>query len=241
MRQRDHVAATVTRNTTHEGGPFAIRDLAPGGARLVGPLEVFEGERVQLQIELDEPLQLVADVVSVDRQRKVVEVAFRGVTGEALAAIERSIAEMLERVRASAPPTVLIAHPVVDISSALERDLARVGVAARVTPALSEVAELLADRTTRFVGVVFAGSFGEDLGPALQHLEETRGELRRVILFADQIDKIEHPAARRVDAVLRTPWRFKGLARALDLPSDSVVTTYDQLVALQMPIGKPRA
>ncbi|NVB79108.1 MAG: PilZ domain-containing protein [Kofleriaceae bacterium] len=241
MKQRDHVAATVTRNTKRESGTFAIRDLAPGGARLVGQLDVFEGERVQLQIELDEPLQLVADVVTVDRQRKVVEVAFRGVTGEALAKIERSIADMIDRVRASAPPTVLIAHPVVDISSALERDLARVGVAARVCATLAEVGDLLADRTTRFVGVVLAGSFGEDLGPALQHLEETRSELRRVILFGDQIEKVEHPAARRVDAVLRTPWRFKGLARALDVPSESVVTTYDQLVALQMPIGtKPR-
>jgi hypothetical protein len=76
----------------------------------------------------------------------------------------------------------------------------------------------------------------------LEALEQARPDIRRVILSGDQIDKIDHPAARRVDAVLRTPWRFKGLARALDLPSEDVVTTYDQLVALQMPIGtKPRS
>ncbi len=241
MTKRAHVTATITRNTTAESAAFAIRDLSPGGARLVGPLDVFEGERVKLVIELDEPMTLVADVVTVDRQRKVVEVAFRGVAGEALAQIERSIAEMIERVRASAPPTVLIVHPVVDVSSALERDLARVGVAARVCATLAELPDALADRATRFVGVVLAGSFGEALGAPLLQLEQTRGELRRVILFGDQIEKLEHPAARRVDAVLRTPWRFKGLARALDVPSESVVTTYDQLVALQMPIGgKPR-
>jgi hypothetical protein len=227
---RDHV--TLVRSSGDRGA-FAIRDLSPGGARLVGTLDVFEGERVQLTIELDEPLQLAADVVSVDRQRKVVEVAFRGSTKEALATIERSIAEMLERVRASAPPTVLVAHPIVDVSSALERDLARVGVGARVCGTLAEIDELLADKQTRFIGAVLAGSFGEALGPILERLEET--ELRRVILWGDQIDKLEHPAASRVDAVLRTPWRWKGLARALGLPSEDVVTTYDQLVALKPP------
>jgi hypothetical protein len=240
MKQRDHVAATVVRSTK-ESAAFAIRDLSPGGARLVGQLDVFEGERVQLQIELDEPLQINADVVHVDRQRKVVEVAFRGVADDALAQIERSIAEMIERVRASAPLTVLIVHPSLESSSALERDLARVGVAGRVCTTLSELADHLGDNATRFIGVIVAGSFGEALGPVLQQLEESRTDLRRVILFGDQIEKIDHPAARRVDAVLRTPWRFKGLARALDLPSEDVVTTYDQLVALQMPIGsKPR-
>jgi hypothetical protein len=59
-----------------------------------------------------------------------------------------------------------------------------------------------------------------------------------VLLFGDQIKKLEHPAASRVHAVLRTPWHFKGLARALELPPDSVVTTYDQLVALQDPNKK---
>jgi PilZ domain len=235
MKQPDHVPATIVRSSK-ESGAFAVRDLSPSGARLVGQLDVYEGEVVQLRLELDDPLQLAANVVHVDRQRKVIEVSFRGVSDDALAKIQRSIAEMIKRVRASAP-TVLIVHPMLDVSSALERDLARVGVGARVTATLDTVNALIADAAVSFVGVVVAGSFGGALGPVLQHLEDSRPELRRVILFGDQIEKIDHPAAGRVDAVLRTPWRFKGLARALDIPSESVVTTYDQLVALQMPIG----
>jgi len=235
--QRDHVAVTVVRSTK-ETGAFAIRDLSPGGARLVGALDVFEGEHVQLQIELDEVLEVLADVTHVDRQRRVIEVVFRGLTDEGLAQIERSIADMIDRVRATAPPAVLIAHPTVDVSSALERDLARVGVAAHVIATLDEIADQLADKAINFVGVIAAGSFGEALGPVLEQLESKHAGLRRVILFGEQLDKIDHPATNRVDAVLRTPWRFKGLARALGLPLDDVVTTYDQLVALQMPIGK---
>src|SRR3954467_1614396 len=108
MAQRDHVAATITRIVSSEQGAFAVRDLSPGGARLVGSLDVFEGERVQLTIEIDNPVQITADIVHVDRQRKVVEVVFRDVTDEVLAQIQRSIAELLEQVRALAPATVLI-------------------------------------------------------------------------------------------------------------------------------------
>jgi hypothetical protein len=237
VSQSDHVEVTVVRST-QERAKFAVRDLAPGGARLVGKLELFEGEHVQLELALDEPLQVFADVTRIDRQRRVIEVEFRGLTGDALAQIEAAISAMLERVRATAAPTVLIVHPALEVSSALERDLARVGVGARVIGTLAELADQLDDRTAKLVGLIFAGSFGDPVGPALEQLEAKHPGVRRVILFGDQIDKIEHPAANRVDAVLRTPWRFKGLARALDLPLDDVKTTYDQLVALQMPIGK---
>ena len=67
----------------------------------------------------------------------------------------------------------------------------------------------------------------------LQRVEELHPKLSRVILFGEQIQRFDHPAFGRVHAVLRTPWRFKGLARALDVPADSVVTTYQQLVALK--------
>lgn len=235
MPDRDRVEAKIIR-ASQERGSFAIRDLSSGGARLVGPrLEVFEGEPIQLEIDLDEPVTLTAEVTRVDRQRSVVEVAFRGLSADALAQIERSIAELLSRVRDSAPPTVLVIHPTLDVSAALERDLARVGVAARVRAALDTLADDLSDRAVRYTGVVVAGSLGEAIGVALEHVETQHAELRRVILFGDQIQKIEHPAASRVHAVLRTPWHFKGLARALELPPDSVVSTYDQLVALQVP------
>ena len=213
---------------------FAVRDLSPDGARLVGHLDLFEQEQVVLTIDLDPPLEIGAEVTRVDRQHKIVDVAFRA-AGDARANIERSIAQLIERVRAAASPTVLIVHPSVEVSSALERDLARVAVAAHVT------ASLPTELDPSLVAVIVAGSFGEALGPLLHQLEQTRPDVRRVILFGEQIEKIDHPAASRVDAVLRTPWHFKGLARALDLPTDSVVTTYDQLVALKMPIGKPRS
>lgn len=236
MTERDRVAATMVR-ASKERGAFAVRDLAPDGARLVGQLDVYEGEQVQVSIELDEVLLVLAEVVHVDRQRKVVQVAFRGLTDETRAQIDRAIVQMIERARASAPRTVLIVHPTVDVSNALERDLARVRVAAIVCASLADLDDRLEDKAVRFIGVIVSGSFGEQLGPVLERLEQTRADLRRVILFGDQIEKIEHPAAARVNAVLRTPWRFKGLSRALELPSDDVVTTYDQLVALQMPIG----
>jgi hypothetical protein len=240
MKQQGHVAVTVVRSTK-ESGSFAIRDMSAGGARLVGALDVFEGERVQLNIELDDAVQLFADVVHVDRQRKVIEVRFQGLTADALAQIERSITALLEAARTAAPATVVIVHPALEVSNALERDLARVAVAARVCESLAALLEQLRDTSARFIGVIVAGTFGEDVGPVLQQLEEQHPDVRRVILFGDRVDSIEHPAARRVDAILRTPWRFKGLARALDLPAEDVVTTYDQLVALQMPIGtKPK-
>lgn len=225
------VKATLVRGTK-ERGVYAVRDLSRTGARLVGALDVFEREPVLLMIELAEPLTLTAEVMRVDRQRKVVEVEFRGVTAEALARIDESIAVMLKSTTSS---TVLVVHPAVAMSSALERDLARVRVGARVLGTLQGVDAALAGGD--FIGIVVSGSLGEPVGPILELCETTYPQVRRVLLFDEQIAKLEHPATRRVDAVLRTPWRFKGLARALDLPSDDVVTTYDQLVALQMPIG----
>lgn len=226
--------ATVIRGT-HDSARFAIRDLSPGGARLVGELPLYEGERVRLKIELAEVVEIACDVVHVDRQRKVAEVVFRGLAADALAHIERSIGAMLAAVRAESPPTVLIAHPVVEVSSALERDLARIGLAARVVGAVGDALWQLEDRSVRYIGAIVSGSFGDELGPVLQQLEQAHPGVRRVLLHGEQIARIDHPAAGRVDAVLRTPWHFKGLARALDVPGDSVVTTYDQLVALKKP------
>ena len=99
------------------------------------------------------------------------------------------------------------------------------------------VADQLADPDVRFTAVVLAGSFGEQAGAVLQELEDRFAPLRRVLLFGEQIEPIAHPAAARVHAVLRTPWHFKGLARALELPPDNILTTYDQLKALNLEIG----
>lgn len=222
---------TLVRATTGERREVAIRDLAEGGARLVGTIDVFEGERVQLVLALDgEPVQVAADVARVDRQRQVVEVGFRELTPEARAQIARSIASLLDA--ASRAATVLVVHPALDVAGALERDLARVAIAARVC---TRPDDALAHLDPSVIGVVVAGSYGEAAGALLAELEQHHPQLRRVLLFGEQLEKIEHPAARRVHAVLRTPWRFKGLARALERSTDEVVTTYDQLVALQLP------
>src|ERR1051325_7553619 len=108
--------ATVIRGT-QDTGRFAIRDLSPGGARIVGELPLYEGEHIRLRIELAEVVEVICDVIHVDRQRKVAAVVFRGLAADALAHIEQSISAMLAAVRAESPPTVLIAHPVVELSS----------------------------------------------------------------------------------------------------------------------------
>lgn len=236
MKPTDRVVATIVR-TTKQRGELAIRDLSVEGARLVGPLELFESERVTIELPFEQPLQVTAEVTHVDRQRKVIEVEFRGLSAQASQRIEQSIAQMLARVRAAAPPTVLVVHPEVEVSSALERDLARVGVGARVIATPLGFADQLADSDVRFTAVVLAGSFGEQAGSVLQELEERFPQLRRVLLFGEKIEPIAHPAAARVHAVLRTPWHFKGLARALELPPDNILTTYDQLQALNLEIG----
>jgi hypothetical protein len=223
--------ATVVRSN-NESARFAIRDLSPGGARLVGELHVHEGERLRLQIELAEPIEIDAEVTLVDQQRKLAEVAFRGVAGDALAQIERAIGDLLTRVRDAAPATVLIIHPSVEVSSALERDLARIDVGARVLASSADLAWQLQDKSTRFVGAIVSGML-PDVGDALDRVERHDPALRRIVLFGEQIERLDHPALSRVHALLRTPWRFKGLARSLEVPMDRVVTTYDQLVALK--------
>ena len=217
-----------------EASRFAVRDLSGGGARLVGDTRLFEGELVWIRFELPVPVEIAAEVVRVDDQRKTADVTFRDVSGEALAQIEISIAALIAGVREASPPTVLVLHPEVSVSSALERDLARIGVAARALASSADLAWVLEDRAVKYIGVIVSGQ-DDALGPSLAYLEEKQPDLRRVVLYADQIRKSEHPAVGRVHAVLRTPWHFKGLTRALGVSMESVVTTYDQLVALKLP------
>jgi hypothetical protein len=226
--------ATVTR-ASKESSRFAIRDLSGGGARLVGDTRLFEGELVWIRFELDVPIEIAADVTKFDDQRKTADVTFRDVPPEAAAQIELAIAALISGVREAAPPTVLVLHPEVSVSSALERDLARIGVAARVLASATndDLAWLLEDRAVKYIGVVISGALAS-LGPSLEYLEGKQPDLRRVVLYGDQITKNNHPAVGRVHAVLRTPWHFKGLSRALGVSMENVVTTYDQLVALKL-------
>jgi hypothetical protein len=226
--------ATVTR-ASKESSRFAIRDLSGGGARLVGDTRLFEGELVWIRLELDVPIEIAANVTKFDDQRKTADVTFRDVPPEAAAQIELAIASLISGVREASPPTVLVLHPEVSVSSALERDLARIGIAARVLASAStdDLAWLLEDRAVKYIGVVISGAL-TSLGANLEYLENKQPDLRRVVLYGDQITKNKHPAVGRVHAVLRTPWHFKGLSRALGVSMDNVVTTYDQLVALKL-------
>jgi hypothetical protein len=43
--------------------------------------------------------------------------------------------------------------------------------------------------------------------------------VKRALLFGDQLESIDHEVSRGVDAVLRTPWRIRALARAIGIDS----------------------
>ena len=158
-------------------------------ARLAGPLRLLEGERIELRIGRGAALARrrghALRPAASDRARRVPRCR-----PDVLAQIERSIVDLLARVRAEAPPTAVIVHPKPDVSGALERDLARIKVAACVCTNVAELDELLADRGVRYVAVVV----GIDHGPILQHVEDRHPDLRRVALYGEQIAKIDHPA-----------------------------------------------
>src|SRR5258706_14548968 len=104
-----------------ERAAFAIRDLSADGARLVGPLRLFEGELVEIQIELGAPFTLAAEGAGFDQQRSLAQVVFGDVSRDVLAQIERSIAMIMARARPQSPPTALIVRRRLNASSPLEQ------------------------------------------------------------------------------------------------------------------------
>lgn len=213
---------------------FAIRDLSAGGARLVGQLRLAEQDRVEVLLQLEgHPLAIAAEVVRVDPQRAEVVVRFRAMHQLALDIIEKHVGAMIDRVRAASPPTVLVVHSVPDTSAALERDLARLGTATRVAATTLELIWHLQDRQVSYRAVIVAGDLDGDVRTdVLRHLEAHHPQLRCVLLFGARLDRVDHASAGRVHAVLRTPWRLRGLARALDLANEGVERTFDMLSAL---------
>lgn len=227
LRAYPRISAPATTATVvarlGETSVFSIRDLSRGGARLVGDLRLAEGERVHVILELDHhPIRLNAEVIRVDRQRSEVAVAFRGASEVTSELIGRSVDAMLDAVRAATGPTVLVVHSSAEVSSALERDLVRLGLGARLGARPLEAIWQLEDEGVPYCGAILGG----DLDPRtradlLAHIEERHPDLRRVLVFGDRVESMEHACSARVHAVLRTPWQLRGLARSLGLGATS--------------------
>jgi len=200
---------------------LAVRDLSTRGARLIGRGRAVAGERVRVVLELDGAAHdVIAEVTRTDPQRAEVEVAFLHLPASAAAAIERANAASLERVRAAAQPAVLVFGVSPEPRAAIERDLAKLDRTARCCSTLLETISALGDASSRCEAVVVASSAGaEVMTGLLDHLAQYHPRLRRVLLFGDQLASLDHAAARRVDAVLRTPWRIRALARAVGIES----------------------
>jgi hypothetical protein len=200
---------------------LAVRDLSPRGARLIGRARAVAGERVRVVLELDGVAHdVIAEVTRTDPQRAEVEVAFLHLPASAATAIDRSIRTSLERVRAADQPAVVAFGLSPEPRAALERDLAKLDRATRPCSTLLETVSALGDPGARCEAVVVASSAGAEVVTGLlDHLAQYHPRLRRVLLFGDQLASLDHAAARRVDAVLRTPWRIRALARAVGIES----------------------
>jgi len=196
---------------------FALRDLSTTGARVIGSTRLVEGERVQVTLEFEgTSITLFADVVRTEPQNSQAALAFFEPPPETVAEIERAVSSFIERVRASSPPTVLVIGASQEVHEALERDLAQLGRATQACATNLEMTWALQDRSTNLEAAVLAS----DLDPAqiaamLEHLAEQHPEVRRLVLFGDQLSSLEKAASSRVQAVLRTPLRIRALARAL--------------------------
>ncbi len=206
------VASGLARVVGHEG-KLAIRDLSTAGARLVGKVPLVEAHRIKLELVLEGgTAKLDADVVRVDRQRNEAAVVFKNLGEQTRTWIEQCIDAVIARVRAAGPPLVLVHGLADDAAATLERDLAKLEHAMqRYAPdALPE----------RAVALIVAAALGNDaVRDVLAAAREKRPELRYVLVFGEQLESLDHAVSRDVDAVLRTPWRIRALAKAIGVES----------------------
>ena len=212
------VASGTARLVGDDGGTFAIRDLAVDSARLVGRVPLVEGHRIRLELTLEGATKLVeADVLRVDRQRSEAAVMFRNPAPETRAWIEQCVTTLIERVRAAGPPIVIVCGLPAEPAAALERDLARLDHAMQLCAAESDVMAAVHGAERVCAVVVYAGA--EQIGELVTHLRDQHPAMRRVLLFGEQLESLDHDVSRGVDAVLRTPWRIRALARAIGIES----------------------
>lgn len=212
------VASGTARLAGSAGGTFAIRDLSVDSARLVGRVPLVEGHRIRLELTLEGAMKLVeADVLRVDRQRSEAAVMFRDPGPETRAWIEQCVTALIDRVRAAGPPIVLVCGLPGEPAAALERDLARLDHAMQVCAGETDVMAALHETERVCAVVVYAETV--QIGELVTHLRDQHPAMRRVLLFGEQLESIDHEVSRGVDAVLRTPWRIRALARAIGIES----------------------
>lgn len=202
-----------------ESFEFALRDLSTTGARVIGNTRLVEGERVQVTLELESTsITVFADVVRTEPQNSQAALAFFETPPETVAAIEQALSSFIERVRSSSPPTVLVIGAPQEVYEALERDLAQLQRATHACATNLEMTWALQDRTTMYEAAVLASDLDPmQIASILQHLAEQHPDIRRLVLFGDQLSSLEKAASSRVQAVLRTPLRIRALARALGI------------------------
>ncbi|HUS28721.1 MAG TPA: PilZ domain-containing protein, partial [Kofleriaceae bacterium] len=187
------------------------------GARVIGETRLVEGERVQIILEIEGvSIEVFADVVRTEPQNSQAALEFVEVAAEARASIEQALASFIDRVRASSPPTVLVIGASPELFASLERDVAQLGRAAHACATMLETVWALQDRTMVCEAAVLVSDLeAAPLGQVLQHLADQHPDVRRLVLFGDQLSSLDHDASSRVHAVLRTPLRIRPLARAL--------------------------
>jgi PilZ domain len=209
--------AVILRAGSADPVAFAIRDLSANGARLVGRVQLVDGERIRVLLKLEGVELLVeAEVVRTEPQNAQVAIAFRDLSSAAREMIEQTIDAMVERVRVASLLTVLIVGAPAETRGAIERDLAQLGRRSRPCATMLEAMWSLHDPSIRYEAVIVASdALGESLGALLEHLAEHHPTIRRLLLFGDQLKSVDHASSSRVDAVLRTPLRIRALARAL--------------------------
>jgi hypothetical protein len=215
-----HVRPTATGTARVAGVTFAVRDLSADGARLIGRGKLVEGYRVQLELTLEGATRpIAADVLRVDRQRSEAAVLFKNLPAETRRWIEDAIGTLIARVQAAGPPAVLVLGMPPGRAAALERDLARLERSMRPCTTLDDALAALAEPDRVCAAIVCTEAGNARILELVRVLRDRYPGVKRALLFGDQLESIDHEVSRGVDAVLRTPWRIRALARAIGIDS----------------------
>ncbi len=185
---------------------------------MIGNMLLVESERVHVTLDLgDAVAEVVADVLRTDRQKSETTIAFREVSTAAHEAITSAIESMIELVRAAQSPSVLVFHPLAEMRAALERDLSRLQRRATLCGTLLETMWAIVDPTSNHSAVIIDADMAQRTSQLVAHFATNHSHVRRILLFGDQLGSVDRSISNRVDAVLRTPWRYRALARAIGI------------------------
>ena len=223
------VGTAVVMRAGSERAEFAIRDLSATGMRLVGNARLVEGERVRVTFSVEGAEVAVDAVVArTEPQRAQVALELPNVPPPAAAVIARAIAAM--RQRAASASSVLVCHPDAETRAALERDILRLGRKATLFATVDEARAALDAPTAAFSAVLIAAGLpGDAVRELVDHLTARHPNVRRVMLFGERLESIDHAISSRIDAIVRMPSRIRPLSRALGIDSN------DSSLALLLP------